>query len=100
MTMGRYLGMNREASARFSFLLSLPIIAAAGVFKGKELLGESEMQVSMGVLVAGFLSATIVGLIAIHLLLALLRSADFAIFAWYRLGLAGFIVIWSLFFGG
>ncbi len=96
MTMGRYLGLNREAAARFSFLLSFPIILAAGLYETKNLLELGGLQVSMSYLLAGFLASLLSGLLSIHVLLAYLRTADFALFAWYRIGLAVLVLIWSL----
>ncbi len=97
MTMGRFLGLNREAAARFSFLLSFPIILAAGIFETKNLM---EMgggpQMSSGYLISGFIASFLSGIASIHILLAYLRSADFAVFAWYRIALAVGIVLLSL----
>jgi undecaprenyl-diphosphatase len=96
MTMGRYLGLNREAAARFSFLLSFPIILAAGLFETKHLLSSGASGLSTSYLVAGFLSSLFSGVLSIHVLLAYLRTADFAVFAWYRILLAVGIVGLSL----
>lgn len=99
MTMGRYLGLNREAAARFSFLLSFPIILAAGVFETRGLLESGALQFTSGYLIAGFLASLLSGVLSIHVLLAYLRSADFALFAWYRIGLAVCVVLFSLYTG-
>ena len=95
MAMGRLLGLNREAAARFSFLLSLPITLAALVFEYKDLTEQAGITIPMNCLVAGFLSSTFFGIITIHFLLRFLRSADYRIFAWYRILLAAFIVFWE-----
>lgn len=99
MTMGRYLGLNREAAARFSFLLSFPIILAAGLYETKNLVEVGGFQLTSGYLIAGFMASLISGLMSIHVLLAYLRSADFALFAWYRIGLAALVLFWSLYTG-
>jgi len=96
MTMGRFLGMNREASAKFSFLLSFPIITAAGIFKSRELWDQGAMEIPTSVLASGFVASVIFGLLGIHFLLSFLRVADFALLAWYRILLAGFVVLWSV----
>lgn len=96
MTMGRFLGLNREAAARFSFLMSFPIILAAGIFETRGLMEAGPLPLTSGYLVAGFIGSTIAGLLSIHVLLAYLRSADFAVFAWYRILLAATILVWSL----
>lgn len=95
MLMGRFLGMHRSDAARYSFLLSVPIILAAGSFKGRELFMGGGEEIRVGVLVAGFLAAVFSGLAAIHVLLQMLRTADFAFFAWYRIGLGAVILLWS-----
>ncbi len=99
MTMGRYLGLNRESAARFSFLLSFPIILAAGLFETKGLLSQGAFEWSASYLMAGFFASLISGLLSIHVLLAYLRTADFAVFAWYRILLAAGIVALSLITG-
>ena len=80
---GLGLNVNREAAARFSFLLALPIILGAGLFKLKDTL---EIGISGGeatVLVAGFLAAAISGYACIYFLLAYVRRHSLYIFAWY-----------------
>lgn len=96
MAMARLLGMNREASARFSFLLSFPILLGAFVFEAKGFLEQASGSLSAGYVLMGFLSSLIFGFLSIHFLLYYLRVADFRVFAWYRLVLAGGIIIWSL----
>lgn len=99
MTMARYLGMNRESAARFSFMLAFPITAAAGAYECRKLFRDGALTLPTGYLVGGFIASTICGLVAIHFLLAYVRSADFAIFAWYRMALAAVILICSVFLG-
>ncbi len=96
MTMGRYLGFNREAAARFSFLLSLPITAAAGAYEMRNLIESGFAGFSSAYLIAGFLASLISGILSIHFLLTYLRAADFSVFAWYRILAAVFILVWSL----
>ncbi len=96
MTMGRLRSVNRESAARFSFLLSFPITASACLFEGKKLMEQAGQGISMQCLVAGFLASAVFGILSIHVLLRLLRTADFKIFAWYRVFLAAGIVFWSL----
>jgi undecaprenyl-diphosphatase len=99
MTMARCRDVNREASARFSFMLCFPIILAAGLFEGRHLVNDSgELILSLHSLLAGFIASALSGLLAIHFLLRWVRSADFQIFAWYRILLAGIIVLWSVIF--
>ncbi len=93
MTAGMGLGLTREAAARFSFLLSIPAIAAAGAY---ELIGAAQngADESLVVLLVGFLVAMGSGMLAIQLLLVVVRKASFAWFAWYRLALGVALLIW------
>lgn len=86
MTMARQLGYDRLSVARFSLLLSVPVIAGAGVLKGISLYRTSEGvdMLSLG-LVAGL--SFIFALLAIRWMMGWLARADFRIFVFYRLGL-------------
>ncbi len=86
MSMARQLGYDRLSSARFSLLLSVPVIAGAGVLKGISLYRTSEGvdMLSLG-LVAGL--SFIFALLAIRWMMGWLARADFRIFVFYRFGL-------------
>lgn len=89
---GLFVGQKREAAARFSFLLSIPAIAASGLLELKEawsLLPEASFQpLLIGTLVAG-----IVGYLSIWFLLAFLRKNSTAVFIIYRIVLGAIILI-------
>ena len=93
MTMARQLGYDRLSAARFSLLLSVPVIAGAGVLKGFSLYrtGVGVDMLALG-LVAGL--SFIFALLAIRWMMGWLARADFRIFVFYRLGLG--IVLLSL----
>lgn len=97
MAMGRVCGLNREAAARFSFLMSVPITLGAVIFELRKLSGPALEGVPHSYLAVGFLTSLVFGLVSIHFLLQYLKNADFRIFAWYRLLLAGIIVFCSFF---
>jgi len=100
MTMARLLSFSREGAARFSFLLAVPITTAAVVFKLKDLVGLAQGgTLSWSYLAAGLVSSFVFGVVSIHILLQYLRTADFRVFAWYRLILGGGIIAWSLLAG-
>ena len=81
---GGGLGLRREAAARFSFLLSAPVVVGAGAaLLGEALLGDE--AVAWGPLLLGALVAAAVGLAVIRWLLAFVRSHSLAVFVWYRL---------------
>jgi undecaprenyl-diphosphatase len=94
---GMLLGLSRSEAARFAFLLAIPVIAGAGVKKLLELI-VSDTAISWGPVIIGSAVAFVTGLLAIHLLLAFVRSHTLWPFIWYRLILAGFVVF-VFFFG-
>ena len=91
ITAARALGLTREAAARFSFLLLIPITGGAGVFKGLGLIGEGLPPGTAGPFLWGMLASAVSGFVVIWLLLAYLRRRTFAPFVVYRLAAAGLI---------
>ncbi|MDH5298331.1 MAG: undecaprenyl-diphosphatase UppP [Desulfobulbaceae bacterium] len=91
MTAGLFRGLNRQAVARFSFLLSAPIICGAGVYKIPEIIGQGLTPEQSGFYLAGFLSAALSGYLVIAFLLRFVRTRTFEIFAYYRLVLAALV---------
>lgn len=89
MTMGRWLGFSREAAAKFSFLLSTPIIAGAALKQTPSIIN----NINNPLFLVGTLTSAIVGLICISCLLKYLQRHNFAIFAVYRLVLAAAVVV-------
>ncbi len=83
-------GLEREAAARFSFLLATPVIVGAGVFKVLDLTG-ADLASQGTVLAVGFVTAAVVGLGCIHFLLRYLRRRPLYPFAIYcaLLGIVG-----------
>jgi len=93
MTAGRALGLDRTSAATFSFLMSMPITAAAAVIKVPEALREGiTLPIVVGILASG-----ISGWLAISVLLRYVSSKSFGVFALYRwvLGLAVLALIYS-----
>ena len=87
MTAARAIGLDRPAAARFSFLLSMPIIAGAGLYKGLDLL-ETGFQGYAAQFFWGFVASAVSGFLVIWGLLGYLRRHGFAVFMWYRLAVA------------
>ena len=87
---GMLLGLSRTEAARFSFLLSIPILLGSGAKKLIELIhvGGDVSLVSIGV---GSVVAFGVGLASIHFLLTFIRRHTLWPFIWYRLLLAAFV---------
>jgi len=95
--MGRVLGYSRVSAARFSFLLSAPVVLGAGVLQLGDALGGSE-DVSWGPLLLGALTAAVVGALVIRFLLAFLESRTLRLFVWYRIAL-GLAILGAVAFG-
>ena len=78
ITTGRFAGLDRDAAARFSFLLLIPVVFGAVLYKGvKHVLLESLPAGSTGPFIVGTLAAAAVGLVAIDLLLGYVRRHDY-----------------------
>jgi undecaprenyl-diphosphatase len=93
---GLFRGLERPAAARFSFLLSTPIILGAGLFQLLDLASAPDPLAQVPVLIAGFLTAAISGYICIWALLRYLqrgRLYPFAIYCAY-VGISCLIVAW------
>lgn len=91
MTAGRLMGLDRAAAARFSFLLAMPIIAGAGLYKGFDLI-QTGFQGYGSQFFWGFVSSALSGFLVIWGLLRYLRAHDFKIFLWYRLAVAVVVI--------
>jgi undecaprenyl-diphosphatase len=94
ITAGRALGLDRESAARFSFLLSLPIIAGAGIFKGIDVAGSGLPPGLAWPFVWGIVASAVSGFLVIAFLLAYLRRHSFVIFLIYRVAVA--IVVFAV----
>lgn len=84
------LGLKREAAARFSFLLSVPVVAAAGVFEMPKVLKAHDLHAST--LAIGLVAAAVAGYASIAWLLRFLRARSTVPFIVYRVVL-GLVLI-------
>ena len=84
ITAALYLGFTREAAARFSFLMSIPIIALAGSYLGMKLATSSE-SIHMGFLSVGVITSFISAYFCIHFFLKLISKMGMTPFVIYRL---------------
>jgi len=96
---GLVRGLEREAAARFAFLMGIPIIAGAGLWKTRSIVTGGLGDVDLAVLAAGVLAAAISGWLAIGFLLRYLRSHSFGIFIAYRLVVAAVFFVLILLTG-
>jgi undecaprenyl-diphosphatase len=92
ITAARGLGLKRESAARFSFLLALPVIGGAGLYKGFKLAGTGLPPGTAGPFFWGMVASAVSGFLVIWGLLAYLRRRDFAPFVVYRLGVAALVL--------
>jgi undecaprenyl-diphosphatase len=93
ISMGRWLRFDRTAATRLSFLMSLPIIAGAGLFKGVEVVRDGGIPDNyVAPFLWGMLAAAISAFIVIALLLKFLQTHTFTPFVIYRI-VAGVAVI-------
>jgi undecaprenyl-diphosphatase len=81
---GMLTGLNREVSARFSFLLSIPIVVLAGLYELKKA-ATGLTGVSIEALIVGFISSFLVGLVSVRFLLNYLKKNTLIPFVIYRL---------------
>ena len=84
ITAGLWRGLNRTDAARFSFLLSAPIIFGAAIVKLPKLFSEGfDLNIILGIIFSA-----LSGYLAIKYLLKFVEKYSYAVFFWYRLGLA------------
>jgi undecaprenyl-diphosphatase len=95
MTMARLLGYERQEAARFSFLLSIPTISAAGIWKGYQLWQSGDYaDVERALMMVAFSAVT--GFLAITFMMYWLRRASFAPFVVYRI-ILGLVLLYGIY---
>lgn len=92
ITAGLMLGLTREAAARFSFLLSIPVLIASNVLIGRDLVRSAE-PVEWGMLAYGAVLAGISAYACIHFFISLLSRTGMLPYVIYRIGL-GLVLFW------
>jgi undecaprenyl-diphosphatase len=90
ITAGRGTKFDRQSAATFSFLMSMPIIAAAAVFKVPHAVRENGISVP---LVVGVLASAVSGWLAISALLRYVSRRSYGVFALYRLVLGALVLL-------
>ena len=99
LTAGLFMGLERAAAARFSFLLGIPSITLAGVSELKSAVETGFNGVSVVSLIVGTLSAAVFSYLSIAWLLKFLQTNNTFIFICYRLAF-GTAILTAVFFGG
>ncbi|MEH6449905.1 MAG: undecaprenyl-diphosphate phosphatase [Oleispira sp.] len=93
ITAALFLGFQRDAAARFSFLISIPLILAAGLLKTKDLV-EQAAQVDWATIGLAALLSAVSAYVCIYFFLALINRIGMAPFVVYRLLLGAILLIW------
>jgi undecaprenyl-diphosphatase len=94
ITAGRFLGLDRDSAARFSFLLLVPITLAAVLFKGVNDVVLGNLPAGwVGPFLVGTVASAVSGVLAIRFLLAYVRRHDYTVFVIYRLIAATVILL-------
>lgn len=89
---GMYMHLTREAATRFAFLLAVPLLLGAGAKKILDVATGSEMM-DPSTLLAGGITAFLVGLVVIHYFLRFVRTQTLMPFVWYRVLLAAVVLV-------
>ena len=92
ITAARFLGFERDAAARISFLMSIPIIGGAAVYKGADVVTEGLPPGLAAPFFWGIVASAITGLAAVWLVLRVVQTRSFLPFVMYRV-LAGLAVL-------
>ncbi|MFQ5680908.1 MAG: undecaprenyl-diphosphatase UppP [Candidatus Omnitrophota bacterium] len=92
---GLFLGLNRKAAVRFSFLLAAPVLLGAGIWEGAGLFSGGH-NLPFSRFGMGFLAAFLSGLLSIHFILRFINRHSFNAFIIYRLVLC--LLIMAIFF--
>jgi undecaprenyl-diphosphatase len=92
---GVLLGLDRELSARFSLLISMPAIVGAAILEIGQ--GMNQIQEPIGIYVMGMVVAALVGYGSISLIIKLVRQDSFHLFSLYLWPLGITILLWNLF---
>jgi undecaprenyl-diphosphatase len=91
MTMGLLMGLTREGSARFSFLLAAPIIFGAALVKLPFLISNPSI-ITINFII-GILISFVIGILSIGFLLRYVQTNNFLPFAWYRFMLGSLVIV-------
>jgi undecaprenyl-diphosphatase len=94
ITAALFLGFQREAAARFSFLLSLPIVAGAGLLKVGKLVKTGIPHEDLAPLLIGVTVSAIFGYLSVAFLLRFVQRSSLYPFVWYRLLAGSGLLAW------
>ena len=90
----RFLGLDRDSAARFSFYLLIPIVFGASLWEGLTNVVFGDLPPgSTGPFLIGMIAAAVSGLVAIWGLLGYVRNHDYTVFVVYRLIVAALVLL-------
>jgi undecaprenyl-diphosphatase len=92
ITMGRFLGMERREAAKFSMLLSIPTITAAGLLVGWELYQSNDFS-EVSYALTGIFYSFIASILAIYIMMGWLKRSTFLPFVIYRILLGTYLIL-------
>jgi undecaprenyl-diphosphatase len=92
ITAGLFLGLDRAAAARFSFLLSVPAVVLSGLFEMRKFVGEGGDHTGVVSLVIATVLAFVVGYASIAFLLRFLVNHSTSVFVGYRVVLGAAVL--------
>ena len=93
MTAARFIGFDREAAVRFSFLMSVPVIVGAVVFEVGGLIKDGIPEGLLVPMIVGIIASGLSGLLAVWGTLTIVRTYSFMPFVIYRIGLGVVVLI-------
>ena len=93
ITAGLFLGLDRAAAARFSFLLSVPAVVLSGLFEMRNFVGEGGDDTGAGALIVATFLAFVVGYASIAFLLRFLVDHSTSVFVGYRVVLGAAVLV-------
>ncbi|KXS50329.1 undecaprenyl-diphosphate phosphatase [Halanaerobium congolense] len=91
-----FQGLNREAAARFSFLMSIPVIGGAGFLQFLKVVETDAFNLELKIVLFGFLAAVISGYLAIKILLKVLAEKKLNYFSYYCWFVAAVVIFINL----
>jgi len=92
ISMGLFLGYERAAATRYAFLLAIPAVVGAGIYKLKDI-GDGTNAYGWGPTIVGTVVAFVVGLAVIHWLLRYVSTRSYAPFVAYRIALGAVVLV-------
>jgi undecaprenyl-diphosphatase len=94
ITIALFFGLRRAEAARFTFLLGIPAILGAAILEFPDMLDQGLHGTGAMPFVVGIATSAVVGYLAVKYFIRFLAKHSLDVFAWYRLALAGSVVVW------